>query len=65
MSGVFVGRDRPGGRSGIVVFVAMDENDARIHEFDLDESVQSLPPRTTDGARVEGALFQHSTWPYR
>jgi hypothetical protein len=38
MSGVFVGRDRPGGRSGIVVFVAMDENDARIDEFYLDES---------------------------
>jgi hypothetical protein len=38
MSGVFVGRDRPGGWSGIVVFVAMDENDARIHDFDLDES---------------------------
>jgi hypothetical protein len=30
MSGVFVGRDRPGGWSGIVVFVAMDESDARI-----------------------------------
>jgi hypothetical protein len=37
MSGGFVGRDRPGGWSGIVVFVAMDETDARIHDFYLDE----------------------------
>jgi hypothetical protein len=38
MSGVFVVRDRPGGWSRIVVLVAMDKNDARIQDFDLDES---------------------------